>query len=425
MGVPISSGNRGVLALGSSLVGLCAKAAPNAEIAYLIGHNNSDPVTVKVNGEERTIKVVNCRLSPKSKLENHLVWILFMSLLYRTVPINRLRNKIARSNAWIGQIQDSTIVGDVRGGDSFSDIYGMGRFIYGFLLALSVILIRGNITHFPQTYGPYKSRISRWLSAYLLKHSSSIIARDTKSQKVAKELVGGKREIQLTADVAFSLAPEIPKYIALFPNSTPARTGKAVIGININGLMYNGGYTRNNMFGLRIDYKIFLKDLVTQICSECDHDIWFIPHTYAPDGNVESDPQASHDLWKQLPDELKQRVKIVSKEYDQHEIKGIISLCDFFVGSRMHSCIAALSQGVPCVGVAYSMKFSGVFESIGMGEWVIDGGNSNNDEAVARTLELFKDRNLNRNARLERVADVKETLTQIFENLALNASRNP
>ena len=46
--------------------------------------------------------------------------------------------------------------------------------------------------------------------------------------------------------------------------------------------------------------------------------------------------------------------------------KAVIGQCDFFIGSRMHACIAALSQGVPCVGVAYSMKFAGVFDTVGM-----------------------------------------------------------
>jgi hypothetical protein len=43
-----------------------------------------------------------------------------------------------------------------------------------------------------------------------------------------------------------------------------------------------------------------------------------------------------------------------------------------FIGSRMHACIAALSQGVPTVGLAYSDKFRGVFESLGLERLVAD-----------------------------------------------------
>jgi polysaccharide pyruvyl transferase WcaK-like protein len=38
---------------------------------------------------------------------------------------------------------------------------------------------------------------------------------------------------------------------------------------------------------------------------------------------------------------------------------------DFFCGSRMHACIAAVSSGVPTVPISYSRKFTGLFESLG------------------------------------------------------------
>ncbi len=81
---------------------------------------------------------------------------------------------------------------------------------------------------------------------------------------------------------------------------------------------------------------------------------------------------------------------MVNREYDQYEIKGVIGLCDFFIGSRMHACIAALSQRVPTIGVAYSKKFSGVFESIGLGDMVIDARFINVDQAINKILEFFK-----------------------------------
>jgi polysaccharide pyruvyl transferase WcaK-like protein len=65
-------------------------------------------------------------------------------------------------------------------------------------------------------------------------------------------------------------------------------------------------------------------------------------------------------------------------------MKALIGRCDLFLGSRMHACIAAISQHVPTVGLAYSNKFRGVFESVGMREWVIDiRGCDGNDVLLA------------------------------------------
>ena len=47
------------------------------------------------------------------------------------------------------------------------------------------------------------------------------------------------------------------------------------------------------------------------------------------------------------------------------EAKSYIAGLDFFMGARMHACIAAFSSGVPVVPMAYSRKFAGLFGSLG------------------------------------------------------------
>ena len=416
MGTSVTSGNRGVLALGVSLVNLCCEAVRDAEVILLLSHNEHRPITFKVDGKDRAIPIVPCRLSPRSRPQDHLVWIVVMSLLYRLVPIGSVRRFIADSTPWIGTVAGSDVVGDVRGGDSFSDIYGMGRFLLGFFMAWSVLLVRGDMVQFPQTYGPFKSPFARWLARCLLVHSSVVIARDEQSQRVAQDLLGEEHEVHLSPDVAFALAVSRPVNIALEPAPTSPQTG-GVLGLNVNGLMYHGGYTRENMFGLQLNYATFLTDLVTSLLAEHDGELWLVPHTYAPPGDVESDQDASRLLRESLPAALQARVRIVAAEYDQHEIKGVIGDCDFFIGSRMHACIAALSQGVPCVGVAYSMKFEGVFESVGMGEWVVDGRNVGNARAIARVLKLYRRRNDVREVLGRRADEARDSLRAVFRRV--------
>jgi hypothetical protein len=56
--------------------------------------------------------------------------------------------------------------------------------------------------------------------------------------------------------------------------------------------MFNGGYTRDNMFGLQLDYPEFLKQLAEQLLKAPKRRLLLIPHTFAPKGSVESDPHA-------------------------------------------------------------------------------------------------------------------------------------
>jgi polysaccharide pyruvyl transferase WcaK-like protein len=414
LGTPVDSGNRGVMALGASLVNLCATACEGAEITLLLVTSNNTTVPFLVGGKSKLFPLVHARMSPKAKFSEHLLVIVVMSLVYRVLPMEFIRKWICATFPWIRTIIEAELVGDIRGGDSFSDIYGVRNFLSGFLPPLTVVLLRGRITHFPQTYGPYKSKIARSLAAFLLKRSTSVIARDTQSQMVAKSLVGGG-EVLLSPDVAFSLEAKPPvDFEIVQPGDSP------IIGVNVNGLMFNGGYTRRNMFGLEMNYPEFVRTLIQRLLGEFPGEIWLIPHTYAPLGHVESDNEAAEKVKAGLHSDLQNRVKIIHRQYDQYELKWIIGQCEFFVGSRMHSCIAALSQGIPCVGVAYSMKFEGVFASVGMQSWIVDGKVTKEVDAVEKVLALYRSRDSVRIQLKENVSQAKQKLTETFTALLGN-----
>jgi len=425
-GAYVSAGNRGVLALGSSLVNLCAEAS-GQEVCLLVGNRDNRPVPMRVAGTVRSIRLVHHRMSPKALVRHHFFWVVLAAVLYRLIPLSAARRRISHFTPWIRALEQASVVGDVRGGDSFSDIYGMKRFVLGFLNAWTVILVKGSMVQFPQTYGPYKSPLARRMARYLLRRSAVVIARDRESQKVAQDLLGPGREVWLSPDVAFSLEVVRPERIELDPPleagiRSQESGGIKPIGLNVNGLMYRGGYTRNNQFGLKLDYPALLRELVPALLREHPGELWLVPHTFAASGNVESDPQASRELRDSLPKELQARVRLVAREYDQHEIKGVIGECDFFIGSRMHACIAALSQGVPCVGVAYSMKFAGVFETVGVRDWVVDGRSVGNDEAVATILARYRNRESTRRPLGAAAEQARARLRQVFRDLMVKSS---
>ncbi len=187
-----------------------------------------------------------------------------MSLVYRLLPVPAVRKRITDSVPWIKALSECDIAGDVRGGDSFSDIYGIKRFVFGFIAAATVLLVHGKLVQFPQTYGPYKSLLSRILARILLRNSTTIVARDKHSREVASNLAGSAKQVKLSPDVAFSLEAVRPSQIALDPPEDSLPSGE-IIGINVNGLMYNGGYTRSNMFGLKLDYPEYLREVVSSL----------------------------------------------------------------------------------------------------------------------------------------------------------------
>ena len=426
LGASLNTGNMGVSALAASLVALVLEARPGASVHFLIGNADAAPQELRTAKGTVSVDVVNFRLSPRAKLQEHLFWIVLLALLYRFVPLPFLKRLIVRKNRWLAVLLDADFVGDIRGGDSFSDIYGFNRFFMGVLPALTALIVKKDLVLLPQTYGPYRSARARLLARFVLARAPTIISRDEESIPLVEEILGGKaagKRILFCPDVAFTLESSLPESIDAAP-PIDFGTDRPLIGLNVNGLMYNGGYTRSNMFGLELDYREYVLGLLGRLARETDAHVLLVPHTFGRPGSINSDPDACRAVLESLPPAAKERVHLVTRQYDQYRIKGIIGLCDFFIGSRMHSCIAALSQGIPTAALAYSKKFLGVFGSAGLGDMVVDARSLDTAAALERTMACYENRARSKERLDERAAALRKTVAAVFADL-LKGEGNP
>jgi polysaccharide pyruvyl transferase WcaK-like protein len=420
MGTSLDTGNRGVLALAASLVKLVDKVRPGARIFFFVGAKFPRKDKIALTGKTVDIEIINFRLSPKAELAENLFWLFFLSILYRFIPVRMFR-KVLLKNSALAVLFEADFIGDIRGGDSFSDIYGIRRFLIGCLPDIICLMLGKDLVMLPQTYGPFNASVSRMTSRAILKKCKSVHARDMESLAIADELIGGKDPNTIFCpDVAFildSISPSSEETAFLAKGGAGSASREPLIGINVNGLMYNGGYTRDNMFGLKMDYKKFIHTLVQMLMVDTSARILFIPHTIEATGHVENDLDACLDAMKVLAPELLPRISLVSGEYSPSGIKSIIGSCDFFIGSRMHSCIAALSQEIPTVAVAYSRKFRGVFDSIGVGHLVMDAREMGAEDAVEQIKLIFLNREAESTVIAGKVSSARETVYKTFEGI--------
>ena len=145
-----------------------------------------------------------------------------------------------------------------------------------------------------------------------------------------------------------------------------------------------------------------------------------MPHVFGQGINAESDAAVCEKLYHELRGKYPGRLGLVQGEYNQNEIKYIIGLCDFFIGARMHACIAALSQGIPAVGVAYSKKFQGVFETVGVGNLIADLRNMDVTEILHAVSSAFENQDRIRDILKKRVPEAQNNVFDIFKNIVLN-----
>jgi polysaccharide pyruvyl transferase WcaK-like protein len=86
----------------------------------------------------------------------------------------------------------------------------------------------------------------------------------------------------------------------------------------------------------------------------------------------------------------------------------------------MHACIAALSQSIPAVGIAYSRKFQGVFESVGLENCVADAYRCNKDEILSTVGAAFEMRDQIRVHLNKIIPEVKENILNMFKPLSVS-----
>jgi len=389
-GAALDNGNLGVQALAASLIKIIKSQRTKSNITLIYsGMSKPHKQEILISGEKVKVNVINYRLSPKSNREINIFWILLLATLYRLSISEKWKSKILEANIVLRTLATSDFVGDIFGGDSFSDIYGKRRIILGVIPDIIVFLLKKKLVLLPQTYGPYDSFISRLIAQYILARARKVLARDRMSINIINNLTKSSlNNVELCPDVAFMLDSCKPDSIMIDPPLN--RQQRSVVGLNISGLLYNGGYSLDNMFNLKFDYKQFAQELVKKILHNTDADILLIPHTIDPgEWNVDSDPHAARDVLMNIPDGYRCRVHSVHGKYNQKEIKYVINKCDFFVGSRMHACIGALSQGIPTAGVAYSAKFAGVFDSVGFGDMVLDARVDDLEKMIEKIMTLY------------------------------------
>ena len=297
-------------------------------------------------------------------------------------------------------VRKSDIVIDIGAGDSFADIYGPARLRRMFAMKFITHLAGRPLVVAPQTVGPFRKWQSRLLARLTLQASAIVASRDQLSSAAARAL--GASKVIEASDVALRLPytppvarPDRPAAglpAAGLPAASLAAAGLVAagpirVGLNVSGLLMNGGYSRKNMFGLTLDYGALMHDLIAAFVAHPDGcEVHLVPHVITRRGDVEDDLQASLDLAKRFAN-----VRVAPEFASPSEAKSYIAGLDFFAGARMHACIAAFSSGVPVVPMAYSRKFAGLFGTLGYHR-TVDCTAETQAAILAKVMAAYDDR---------------------------------
>ncbi len=421
LGASLTTGNLGVSALLASTVKCVLRAHPIAKISLLEGMRDPIPEILELpDGSTLELERIGVRVNKTLWRQNHLVRLILTALFLKCVPTAGWREKLRSRNPYLKQIYAASGVLDITGGDSFSDIYGMRRLVLSGLRKWLVLLCGRPLTLLPQTYGPFKRSSAKMIARFILGRAAQIFSRDREGLEQVGTLMRRRKmraAAKLCPDVAFTMdaiAPDSPQVSEVKELKNRFST---VVGLNVSGLLYNGGYTQDNMFGLACDYKKLVRNILDAFLKRDDCAVLLTPHVIPRDYAVENDAAACHEIWKGLSAEQQKRVIVLDGCYNQNQVKYFIGQCDFFMGARMHSTIAALSQGVAAAGLAYSKKFAGVFETVGAADCVVDIRVQDEEQAIEQIEAIYQRRDVIAETLAKSVPAAKQQVFQLFESL--------
>jgi colanic acid/amylovoran biosynthesis protein len=319
-GCMVNNDNLGCCALTYSLINSIEQQSKdyNIEVTYVIFERNPDKNKVEKLSEALGIE------KDRVISEKAARFIRF----YESEANRNCKNQIAKCD----------VVIDLTQGDSFTDIYGINRFVSYTLDKLVVEGLNIPLILGPQTYGPYRTKIAGCVAKKAIKHADYVMSRDLLSKKYLDTLKIDK-EVHVGTDLAIGL-----------PYQQQKKINKSV-GINISGLLWpNKIEGTETKFLLKCDYKKFM-EVTVQMFANKGYKVYFISH-------VGADYPACCEMKKIFP-----TATLVEPFSTPVEAKSLISSLEVFVGARMHATIAAFSSNVPVIPIAYSRKFKGLFEN--------------------------------------------------------------
>jgi polysaccharide pyruvyl transferase WcaK-like protein len=351
--------NKGNLALLYSAVNLIKKYVSNPEFVIMY-YSDSDSHSNITLSEKPVLGIISKRKIKYTILSSVYLLRCFYIYIFSKFKLNISISKESR----LFDYYDSDMV-IVIGGDTMSGDYGL-KILTPFLNIFYCLLLNKDVILFGESIGYYKKQELGFIAKFIFNRTKLILLRDELSMKYASKNINCPHIYQ-TADLAFLLNPSSQSRIyEILSAEDIDEIKRPLIGINASSLIKK--YSEKELQNGEDNLVNMIAKVIDDLIENLNAYIIMIPHVYEFGNDDRVTISYIFDKVKN-----KSKVSIIKNEYSPQELKGIIGICDLFIGGRMHSTIASTSMLVPTVGIAYSHKMYGIIgKMLGQEAYIID-----------------------------------------------------
>lgn len=206
-----------------------------------------------------------------------------------------------------------------------------------------------------------------------LKGFSVIFARESITYEALLAAGIPSDKLVLRKDPAFELETVKPK------NYPEGFIPGKMVGINLSPMVQN----RESRPGITMEC---YRNLIGYVLDNTDNNIALVPHVVWANNDDRKPLKELFEVFKDTG-----RV-VLLEDAPAEELKGYIASCNFFVGARTHSTIAAYSSGVKTLVIGYSVKSRGIARDLfGTFEgYVLPVQELSNPEALTRAYQNLR-----------------------------------
>lgn len=220
---------------------------------------------------------------------------------------------------------------------------------------------------FPQSYGPLHRFWEPYILRWLLNRARVVMAREEISFDLVNSLVEEKSRCLLFPDPAFAFSGSPPESAEnwLTGLMTHGFPGRPLLGVTVINWT-----AENPVFQQQTAYERAVAAAVRNFIERYGGSVIFFTQVWGPSYS-QDDRLPSRRVIAGLQ-EVSDHIHHIEEPITPGLLKSIYGCMDLFMGTRMHSNIFALSQGVPVLAIGYQHKTQGIMRMLGLDDWTVD-----------------------------------------------------
>lgn len=291
-----------------------------------------------------------------------------------------------------------------------------GGYLYSARRKLNLTLLHANLSvrlagsankprvMMPQSIGPLTSSWDRKMVRWGLSGIAPIVVREELSLAEARSVFGPRRDIVMCPDVAFVTRPSAC-------DAGPGRPEYVAKRRRIGFVPMDWTWARPSG-----DLEIYIDKLsaVTRQLVARGDQVVLTGHSRMPEQG-QDDFEVVRRLFDRVnaSGELGDGVVVVATT-NLEELQAYFAGVDVVVGTRLHSCILAMTSGTPAVALAYQPKATGTYKLLGLETMCLDVEMFEPPDLLARIAGILDDRVSYRHAVARGVSGARDRIESLY-----------